>query len=127
MISPKTILIVEDDQTLHKALVDKFTREGFLVLQANDGQEGLNQALTNHPDLILLDIIMPKMDGITMLKKLQATEAGSRIPVIFLTNLTDSSNMAGAMGGGFDYLVKSDWRIEDVVKKVKEKLGMGEA
>lgn len=121
----KTLLIVEDEVPLLTALVEKFTREGFHILQARNGEEGLESALRNHPDLILLDIIMPKMDGITMLEKLnKSTDPwGKKTEVIFLTNLSDISNIEKVSQlGANEYLIKSDWKIDDVVKKVREKL-----
>ena len=65
----KTILIVEDEVPMIKALVDKFRREGFAVLEAGDGEDGLKIAMEKRPDLILLDIVMPKMDGMDMMKR----------------------------------------------------------
>lgn len=119
----KKILIVEDEISPLKALVAKFSREGFNVLQAEDGETGLRLALQEHPDLILLDIILPKMDGLTMLKKLREDERGTKVPVILLTNLSDSQKVAEAVEHhACDYLVKSDWPLEAVVQKVKEKL-----
>ena len=120
----KKILIVEDETALLNILYNKLTREGFEVLSANNGEEGLEMAIKNRPDLILLDIVMPVMDGITMLKKLRTeSEWGKDVKVIMLTNLSDSEKVAEAVLYGFhSYLVKSDWKIEDVVKKVREKL-----
>jgi len=119
-----TILIVEDEKPLRQALVDKFTREGFSILEAKDGEEGLRAAQDKHPALILLDIIMPKMDGMTMLQELRRDDAAGGIPVIILTNLTDAKAVEKAVGQGvYDFLVKSDWRLEEVVAKVKKKLG----
>jgi len=119
----KTILIAEDEISLLQALTDKFTREGFNVLEAKNGKEGLEIALEKHPDLILLDLIMPKMDGITMLKKLREDEWGKNVEVIVLTNLSDASTVAKVVEkGAFDFLVKSDWKLSDVVERVKEKL-----
>lgn len=124
-LEPKTILIVEDETPLRSALQEKFTREGFSVLEARDGEEGLNTALEKHPDIILLDIIMPKMDGLTVLKKLQEDSSGKDIPVILLTNLSDDQKVAEAIKEGvYEYLVKSDWKLADLVKEVKEKLGL---
>ena len=121
----KTILIVEDEQGIRQALVDKFSIEGFDVLEAKNGKEGLKLALKEHPDLILLDIIMPVMDGVTMMKKLKGDKWGQEVPVIMLTNLSDIEKVSRFVESGvYEYLVKSDWRIEDVVKKVKEKLGI---
>ena len=119
----KKILIVEDDISSLEILVDKFTREAFNVLQAKNGIEGLEVALKEHPDLILLDIIMPKMDGISMIKELQEDEWGKDVPIIILTNLSDGEKVAEAIERGVqDFLVKSDWNLNDVVKKVKERL-----
>lgn len=119
----KTILIVEDEASMLAALRDKFSREGFVILEAKNGQEGLNGALTNHPDLILLDIIMPIMDGMTMLDKLRQDPWGKSVPVILLTNLSEADKVAASLRQGvYDYLVKSDWKLEDIVKKVKTKL-----
>jgi len=110
---------------LANALNKKFSSEDFEVLVAKDGEEGLKKSLENHPHIILLDIIMPKLDGISMLKKLREDNWGKEVPVILLTNLSDSEKVAEGMEVGvYDYLVKSDWKIEDVVSKVKEKLGM---
>ncbi|MBT3817196.1 MAG: response regulator [Candidatus Magasanikbacteria bacterium] len=121
----KLLLVVEDEVSLANALNKKFSSEDFEVLVAKDGEEGLKKSLENHPHIILLDIIMPKLDGISMLKKLREDNWGKEVPVILLTNLSDSEKVAEGMEVGvYDYLVKSDWKIEDVVSKVKEKLGM---
>lgn len=119
----KKILITEDETALRDALKDKLTREGFLVLEAKNGEEGLEIALNKHPDLILLDIIMPKMDGITMLKKLRETPWGKKARVILLTNINDTDRISQAMKlGSYEYLVKTDWKIEDVVDRINERL-----
>lgn len=119
----KKILIVEDGPTLLSILVDKFTQEGFKVFVAKDGQEGLSSALKNHPDLILLDIIMPVMDGMTMLYELRKDPWGRSVQVILLTNLSDAGKVSEALAQGVsDYLVKADWKIADIVKEVNEKL-----
>lgn len=121
----KTILIIDDDPPTLHALRDKFKSKGFNVLTANDGVSGLGAAMKNHPDIILLDIIMPRMDGMTMLKKLREDEWGKKAEVIMLTNLSDNDKIEeAAQAGTYDYLIKTNWGIEDVVKKVKEKLGM---
>lgn len=123
----KRILIVEDDKALLKILVDKLTAEGFLALQAKNGKDGLDMAVKEHPDLILLDIIMPVMDGISMLKKLRGDERGKDVPVIILTNLSDSKSISDSMNENItNYLVKSDWKLEDIVKIVRERLGITE-
>jgi len=117
---------IEDDASLRHVLRDKFILEGFGVLEARDGEEGLSTALREHPDLILLDIVMPKMDGITMMKKLRQTdEWGKQVPIILLTNLSvdaDGVNQAVADYEPAYYVVKSDWSLEDLVEKIRERL-----
>ncbi len=121
----KKILIVEDERPLREVLCDKFEANGFKAFKAKDGKEGLAVALKEHPDIILLDIIMPKMDGMTVLKKLREDKRGKDIPVILLTNLADDQKVAEATEEGvYGYLVKSDWKIADVVKMVEERLGL---
>ena len=121
----QTILIVEDEQDLREALADKLTREAFTVLEAKNGKEGLNMALAEHPDLILLDIVMPEMDGMTVLRKLREDTWGKTVPVILLTNLSATEeNIIEEMVkyAPSHYLVKSDWKIIDVVEKIRETL-----
>ena len=122
----KVILIVEDELSLRNALRDKLRHEGFGTLEAKDGEEGLQLALSQRPDLILLDLVMPKMDGIAMLKQMKNDEQwGKKAKVIILTNLNDYDKLAEVMTlGTYDYLVKSDWKIGDVLKKIKDKFGM---
>lgn len=122
----KKILIVEDETPLRNAVTDILTFEGFEVFQAKNGQEGLDLALKEHPDLILLDLMMPIMDGLTMLEKLrQDQEFGKTAAVILLTNINDPEKVAMATeAGSYDFLVKSDWNIEDVVRKIKGRLGL---
>jgi DNA-binding response OmpR family regulator len=121
----KKILIVEDEVSLLMALGEKFSQEGFDIIEAKDGEEGLKMAIKKKPDLILLDIIMPVMDGITMLKKLREAENGKNTPVIVLTNLSDEQAVVESIQNGVnDYLVKTNWSLDDVVKQVKKKLRM---
>jgi|SRR3989344_2050084 len=117
------ILIVEDEQSVSKALKERLEQEGFEVTLAQNGQEGLLRAANEKPDLILLDLIMPHMDGITMLQRLREDEWGKLAKVIILSNLSDDNALARSMEKGvYDYLVKTDWKLEDVVAKIKERL-----
>ena len=119
----KTILFVEDEQSLRSVLRDKFSREGFNVLEAKNGKEELEISMREHPDLILLDIIMSVMDGIAMLKKLRQDAWGKIAKVIMLTNLSDNEKLSETITqGSYEYLVKSDCKIENVVAKVRELL-----
>jgi DNA-binding response OmpR family regulator len=118
-----TVLIVEDEKSLREALAKKFTHEGFGVLTAENGEKGYALAVENRPGVILLDVVMPKMDGIAVVQKLRMESTTKDIPIILLTNLSENEKIAEAVQFGvFDYLIKSDWKIEDVVAKVKEKL-----
>jgi len=117
------ILIVDDESSLRHALADKLSFEGFSALEAKNGEEGLALALSSHPDLILLDIVMPVMDGISMLKNLRDDKWGKKVKVIMLTNLDGGGKVADAVAWGTpEYLVKSDWKLEDVVIKIREQL-----
>jgi DNA-binding response OmpR family regulator len=119
----KKVLIVEDESSLRNALYDKLTKEGFLALQAENGQKGLEVALEKHPDVILLDIVMPVMDGITMLGELRNDAWGKNAKVIVLTNLSGSERVAEAIAlGAEDYLVKSDWKLEAIAGKIRQVL-----
>lgn len=122
----KKVLIVEDDVFLSTVLQDKFKHEGFSVTAAHNGKEGLESALANHPDIILLDIIMPVMDGMTVIRKLREDEWGKTAPVIMLTNLnaTDSLVIEKVPLDFPFFLTKSDWAIDDVVRAVKIALGI---
>ena len=118
-----SILIIEDEEPLLYALLDKFSTEGFTVISAKNGSEGLKLALQKHPDLILLDILMPEMDGMETLNELRKDEWGKDVPVIMLTNLNDSYNVSQGMELKVNhYWVKSDWNINDLASEVKAEL-----
>ena len=119
----KLILIVEDEEALLGILIEEFQREGFTVLFENNGRDGLRTAIKKHPDLILLDIIMPIMDGLTMLSKLRKDVWGNNAKVILLTNLSDPGKVTHAILESVNgFIVKSDWKIKDIIAEVKNKL-----
>jgi DNA-binding response OmpR family regulator len=123
MSTNKKILIVDDETKILELLAKKFSDEGFDVIKARDGEEGLKLAISKKPDVILLDIIMPKMDGLTMLQRLRKDSWGRGVKVVILTNLSDGESLSQALEGrAFDFLIKSDWKLEDVIKKVKARL-----
>ncbi len=120
----KKILIVEDEPSLLKVMYNKFTVEGYIVFKANNGKEGLKLALKEKPHLILLDIDLPRMNGLEMLKDLRKHKDCKNTEVIIITNYENSDMVADTMlFGVHEYLVKSDWRLEDIVKTVKNKIG----
>lgn len=124
-ISDIRILIAEDEDSMLSALVDKIRRAGFAEpLTARNGEEGLALALREHPDLLLVDILMPKMDGITMAKKIREDAWGKGVKVIILTNFDTTDEMLKdvALVEPSYYLLKSNWGIDDVMVKIKEVL-----
>lgn len=116
-----TILIVEDDTFLAGMYVAKLELEHFHVAVANEGEEGLRMAREKHPDLILLDVVLPKMDGFVVLENLKRDESTRAIPVILLTNLGQKRDIErGVALGANDYLIKAHFMPSEVVEKIKK-------
>ncbi len=121
----RKILVVEDDQSLRHAVVATLKRQGFQVIEAADGQEGLATALSEHPDLILLDQLMPTMNGMSMLEALREDEWGVSARVILTTNVNETEMVNRALVQNVkQYLVKSDISLESLVGHVNEMLGI---
>ena len=121
----KRILIVEDDRGLSNILHDIFTKEGFKVSVAFDGETGLSKALSELPHLIILDIQIPRMRGTELLKKLRENSDGAKIHVIAVTNLDDEETVSKILEGNVtNYFVKADLNLSDVIAKTKEILHM---
>ncbi len=123
IMNNKKILIIEDEATLRKTMAEYLAAEKFKALEAADGNAGLALAKKEIPDLILLDIILPKKNGYEVLEELKKDEQTKKIPVILLTNLESPEDIEKAFAkGASTYLVKSDYRLDDIVKKIKETL-----
>lgn len=119
--SHKVILVVEDDPFYSSIFHRKLSFEGFDVLLASDGQQGIKVACEKQPNLILLDMIMPVKDGITTLKEMKADDSLKNIPVIILSNLGQEENMKETTDlGAVDYIVKSNMSVQEMVDKVKK-------
>ena len=117
------ILIIEDESLISNMYSHKLSTDGYDVLNANNGNEGVKLAKENIPDLILCDIMMPDKDGLSTLKDLKSDESTKNIPVIMLSNLADDKYVMQALDmGAVSYLVKSNVLPPDVVIKVKEVL-----
>jgi CheY-like chemotaxis protein len=117
----KTILIVEDDPLMSRMYQKIFTFEKYDVAMAGDGEQGLDKARQIKPTLILLDIMMPKMNGLQVLDKLKADPELKGIPVIMLTNLAGEKDAENAlMKGAVKYIVKSEYEPKKVVEMVQE-------
>ena len=119
------VVLVEDEKMLADMYATKFAMEGFVTSKANDGAAGLALAKEVKPDIILLDVIMPKLDGFAVLKMLKEDDAVKDIPVILLTNLgQDEDIKKGKQLGAADYFVKANHTPAEVVMKIREVLKM---
>lgn len=117
----KKILIIEDDVILRETLSDYLVKEEFTVVTASNGEEGINLAKKERPNLILLDIILPKKDGFEVIKDLKKDEKTEKIFIVLLTNLESLNDIEKALNlGATTYLIKSDYSLEEVVKKIKD-------
>ncbi len=115
----KKILIIEDEETMKNSLGEIFMEEGFDVQTASDGEEGYDMIKNGNADIVLLDIILPKMDGFEIMEKL-SKEKVKHPPIIILTNLSDVENVQKAINFGANtYLIKSDYQLSEIVEKVK--------
>ena len=117
----KKVLIIEDDKSLARLIESALTVEGFEPLLATDSDEGLDKAITQKPDLILLDILLPSKSGFDCLRELKKKSKSSAGPVIILSNLgQDEEVRLGLALGAVDYLVKADFSIDEVIRKIKK-------
>ena len=122
-ITKKTVLIIEDEDIIKNSLVEALSEEGYRVLTAENGESGLETILKEKPDLTLLDIGLPQMDGLTLLNKLRADEWGATAKIIILTVHTEVEKVAEAMEHDtFDYIIKSKESLNTIVQKVRTKL-----
>ena len=116
----KKVLIVEDDEHISKVYEIKLAKEGFATSFARDGEEGLEKIVVEKPDLVLLDLMLPKKDGFGVLEDIQKIPALAHIPIIVLSNLGQESDKERAIGlGAKEYIVKVDHSIQEVIDKVK--------
>lgn len=125
VVNEPDILVVEDEEVLRRLLVTTLRGEGYSVLEASDGKDGQTLALQYHPHLILLDIIMPRVNGIDMLKLLRQDKWGRDANIVLLTNLGDTDSLKKANRYQVsDYLVKSDWSLDELTTQIKQKLNL---
>ncbi len=120
-----TILLIEDDLMLSNMYVEKFTLEGFRVLTSRNGEDGVRIAKEERPDLILLDLILPRLSGIDVLVLLNQDSNTKKIPVLVLTNVAEQNQSKKALKfGAKEYLVKAMYTPEEIVAKVKRYLNV---
>jgi len=121
---PKKILFIEDESALQKTFGEILSQEGYEMISALDGEIGLRLAKDKKPDLILLDLVLPKIHGFEVLKRLKTDKETKDIPVIVLTNLEGIGDVDKALGlGATTYLVKAQYGLEEIVEKIKKALG----
>ena len=120
----KKILFIEDEAAIQKTLGESLRNKGYDVQSALDGEEGLRLAKSEKPDLILLDLILPKLHGLDLLERIRKDDDIKETPVIILTNLENVGEVERALElGANTYLVKANYSLEDVVAKVKRAMG----
>src|SRR3989344_2005592 len=120
MADKAKVLVVEDEEILSTALKEELENGGYDVVGAVDGEDGLAKVKSFKPELVLLDLVMPKMDGMEMLRKLKEDSEILDTPVVILTNLSDYERISEALSlGAMDYLVKANYKLEDLLEKVK--------
>ena len=116
----KNILIIEDDAFLRDLIAKKLSSSGFRISEAIDGETGIKKIKDEKPDLILLDLLLPNMDGFELLSKIKQIPATSSIPVIILSNLGQKEDVdKGLKLGAVDYLIKAQFTPEEIIVKVK--------
>ena len=117
----KKILFIEDESALQRAATEVLEEEGYAVFSALDGEAGLEKARIEQPNLILLDLVIPKKDGFEVLAELKDDPATKDIPVVILSNLEGSGDVERALAlGARTYLVKTNYRLDEVVEKIKQ-------
>ena len=120
-MTKKKILIIEDEEFVRELYEETLQRAGFSIVTAIDGNEGFSKVISEKPDLILLDIMLPKMNGLDMLKKIKKKETVKNIPVILLTNFSQESVIKeGFSLGAAGYLIKADYTLEKIVEEINK-------
>lgn len=117
----KKILIMEDDPFIARMYFKKLTELDYIVKQADNGIEGLDVLKTYKPDLIMLDIIMPQMDGFEVIRKIKESKNLANIPILLLSNLGERENIEKGLAiGADDYIIKAHFTPEEVIKRIKK-------
>lgn len=120
------ILIVEDDQFLRELIVQKLTKENFDIVEAQDGEEGIKMIQTENPDIVLLDLILPGIDGFEVLSRAKNDPKTAHVPIIILSNLGQEEDVQrGLQLGAVDYMVKAHFTPGEIVERVRSILDKG--
>jgi len=118
---PKTILVVEDDTILRDLISQKLKKDNYEIVEAIDGEEGLKKAKEEKPDIILLDLILPGIDGFGVLEQIKKDPEIAKIPVVILSNLGQKEEIEKGMSlGATDFLIKAHFTLSEIVVKIKK-------
>jgi len=116
----KKILVIEDDKFLRELISQKLLKEGYDILEAIDGEKGIESAKTEKPDLILLDLILPGIDGFEVLARIKSDPEASKIPIIILSNLGQKDDIEKGLNmGAVDYLIKAHFTPAEIIEKIR--------
>ena len=118
-----TILVVDDDPVIQKLLSVNFEMEGYRVVTAGDGEEGLQKVANDRPDIILLDVMMPRMDGVEVVRRLKGDDATAAIPVILLSAKAQANDISGGLDAGADDYITKPFDPLELLDKVAALLG----
>lgn len=115
----KKILIIEDDTFLREMIAGKLKKEGFSIIEAIDGEEGIRKTKEENPDLIILDLVLPTLDGFEVLSRIKQDKSSSGIPVVILSNLGQRNEIQHGLDlGAVDYMVKANFTPSEIIKKI---------
>lgn len=121
--APQRILVAEDEDDIRELISYRLTRSGYDVVEARDGEEALRLALEHVPDLAVLDVMMPKLDGYELTRRLRAEEPTSRMPIIILTARTQEADVSQGFEAGADDYLKKPFSPDELVARVRAVLG----
>jgi DNA-binding response OmpR family regulator len=121
--TPKKIVLIEDDVTLRESLSERLTAKGFIVSTANDGEAGLEKMISEQPDAIIIDVMLPKKNGFAVIKEFRTKQPQSSLQIIMLTDLNDMQYAATAIEEKvFSYIIKSDHSLESLASLIEKQL-----
>jgi DNA-binding response OmpR family regulator len=123
---PLTILVVDDDPVIQKLLTVNFEMEGYRVVTAGDGEDGLQRIADIRPDIVLLDVMMPRMDGVEVVRRLKSDESTSAIPVILLSAKAQANDISGGLDAGADDYITKPFDPLELLDKVAALIGPAE-
>jgi DNA-binding response OmpR family regulator len=122
-MTARTILVVDDDPVIQKLLAVNFEMEGYRVVTAGDGVEGLERVASDHPDLVLLDVMMPRMDGLEVARRLKSDPVTAAIPILLLSAKAQSADVLGGLDAGADDYVTKPFDPLELLEKVAALIG----